>query len=211
MIAARFSPGAISESSSSHLPPSEALRAAKPVAFPPGRLSRGTMRQTTGSFPTVKTIGIVRVSRWTATVAGVPSATMMSGCRPTNSCASGPRPIGVAATPPNVHPHVAAIGPPQVRKRLRERRVATLHLRVVFVERHEHADAPHAVALLRAHRERPRRRAAESGDEWSSCNGCGHLPAPVLKPKANDTVIGMVVSSGSHNSIHGRMSARGHQ
>src|SRR6516162_8989440 len=34
---------------------------------------------------------------------------------------------------------------------------------------------------------------------------------PVLKPKANDTMIGMVVSSGSHNSIHGRMSARGHQ
>src|SRR5215467_7153000 len=34
---------------------------------------------------------------------------------------------------------------------------------------------------------------------------------PVLKPKANDTMIGMVVSSGSHNSIHGRMSARGHK
>ena len=49
------------------------------------------------------------------------------------------------------------------------------------------------------------------GDEFSSCNGGGHLPAPVLKPKANDTMIGMVVSSGSHNSIHGLMSARGHK
>jgi hypothetical protein len=35
-----------------------------------------------------KTIGIVRVSRWTATVAEVPFARMMSGCRRTNSCAS---------------------------------------------------------------------------------------------------------------------------
>jgi hypothetical protein len=40
MIAARLSPGAISESSSSHLPASEASRPAK--AFPPGRSSRGT-------------------------------------------------------------------------------------------------------------------------------------------------------------------------
>ena len=46
-------------------------------------------------------------------------------------------------------PRVAAIGPAQARKRLRERRVATLPLRIVLVEPHEHADAPHAVAPLR--------------------------------------------------------------
>ena len=74
MIAARLRPGAISESSSSHLPPSEASRPAKPVAFPPGRSSRGTMPLATGSPPVVKTIGIVRVSRWTAAVAGVEEA-----------------------------------------------------------------------------------------------------------------------------------------
>ena len=33
-IAARLSPGAISENSSSHLPPSEASKLAKPVTFP---------------------------------------------------------------------------------------------------------------------------------------------------------------------------------
>jgi hypothetical protein len=32
---------------------------------------------------------------------------------------------------------------------------------IVFVARPEHADAPHAVALLRARRERPSRRASE--------------------------------------------------
>src|SRR5262249_19892124 len=40
MIAARLSPGAISESSSSHLPPSVVSKLAKPVTFPPGWLSR---------------------------------------------------------------------------------------------------------------------------------------------------------------------------
>ena len=64
-------------------------------------------------------------------------------------------PIGVSAAPTKVHAHVAAIGPTEVRKRLRERRDATLRLRIVFVEPHEHADAPHALALLRARRERP--------------------------------------------------------
>jgi hypothetical protein len=66
-----LSPGAISESSSSHLPPSEGSKKAKPVTFPLGRSSRGTILLATGSLTLEKTIGIVRVSRWTATVAGV--------------------------------------------------------------------------------------------------------------------------------------------
>jgi hypothetical protein len=69
-MAARLSPGAISESSSSHLPPSEASKPAKPVMFPPGWLSRGTMPLATGSPVPAKTIGIVRLSRWRAAIAG---------------------------------------------------------------------------------------------------------------------------------------------
>jgi hypothetical protein len=42
-------------------------------------------------------------------------------------------PIDVIAEPTNVHPHVAAIDPTQVRKRLRERSEATLLLGIVFV------------------------------------------------------------------------------
>jgi hypothetical protein len=38
-----------------------------------------------------------------------------------------------------------------------KRKVANLPLRIAFVERYEHADAPHAVALLRIYHERPRR------------------------------------------------------
>ena len=43
MITARFRPGAISKSSSSHLPPSVASKEAKPVMFPLGRSSRATI------------------------------------------------------------------------------------------------------------------------------------------------------------------------
>jgi hypothetical protein len=77
-------------------------------------------------------------------------------------------PIDVTARPTKVHSHIAAIGPPQFRKRLRERRIATLPFRIVFVAPHEHADAPHAVALLCACRQRPRRRAAEERDELAT-------------------------------------------
>ena len=199
MIAARLSPGAISESSSSHLPPIEASRVAKPVTFPLGRSSRGTMPVATGSITPAKTIGIVRVEG--SGLRG-PACQDDVGLQADQLLRGRSYPIDVIAGITNVHPHVAPNGPAQVRKRLSECGEARLPHGIVFVERHERADAPHAVALLRSCRERPCRRAAESGDECSSCNGGGHLPAPVLKPKANDTMIGMVVSSGSHNSIH---------
>jgi hypothetical protein len=79
-------------------------------------------------------------------------------------------PNGVITAPMKVDPQVAAIGPLQLRKRLRERGEATLPLGIVFVIPHEHADAPHAVALLRACRERPSRRAAEERDEITPSN-----------------------------------------
>src|SRR6516165_2218668 len=66
--------------------------------------------------------------------------------------------IGVIALPPNFHPHVAANDPTRARKRLRECRNEGLPLTIIFVAPHEHADAPHAVALQRLRRRRPRRR-----------------------------------------------------
>jgi hypothetical protein len=58
---------------------------------------------------------------------------------------------------------------------LRERREARLHERIVFVARQEHADAPYAAALLRARRERPRRRAAEERDEIAASHEIAFL------------------------------------
>jgi len=59
-------------------------------------------------------------------------------------------PMGVTAAPPQGPSHVAAIGPTQVRKRLSECRGGRLRLGIVSIAHHEHADPPHAVALLRA-------------------------------------------------------------
>ena len=76
----------------------------------------------------------------------------------------------------------------QVRKRLRERGEVRLRLWIVFVVPHEHADAPHAVALLRARRERPHRRAAKSGDEFARSNQL-HLPQAPVAVLADDEVV----------------------
>ena len=73
-------------------------------------------------------------------------------------------PIGVTAAPTEVDPHVAANGPTKVRKRLSERREARRQRGIGFFAEHEHADAPYAVPLLCARRERPCRRAAEERD-----------------------------------------------
>src|SRR6516165_6936046 len=79
--------------------------------------------------------------------------------------------IDVTAGPTKVHAHVAAIGSTQVRKRLCERGNVSLPHGIVFDVRHEHADAPYAVALLRPRRKRPSgRRADEEGDEVAPPN-----------------------------------------
>ena len=89
---------------------------------------------------------------------------MTSGCRSSNSFADIR--IRSAGGPTNVHAQVAAIGPTQLRKSLREPGEVGFCLRIVFIERHQSTDPPHAVGLLRARRERPRsRRAAEQRDE----------------------------------------------
>jgi hypothetical protein len=70
--------------------------------------------------------------------------------------------VGVTGGPARVDPHVAAGDPAQFREALQESRQAGLSFRIVRSQIHEHADAAHAPALLRAPRAatRPRRRAA---------------------------------------------------
>jgi hypothetical protein len=86
-------------------------------------------------------------------------ARMMSGLQAHQLLGERSYPIGVTAAPTNVHPRVAAIGQTRVRKRLSERREASLLHGIVFVTPNEHADAP--VALLRPRPKGPRHRAAE--------------------------------------------------
>jgi hypothetical protein len=91
--------------------------------------------------------------------------------------------IDVSAVPPKVHPHVAAIGSTQARKRLRERRDVSLPLWIVLAAPHEHANAPYAVALLRPRRERPRCCAAESSNEFAPSKANAHLALLCLRGK----------------------------
>src|SRR5262249_39956584 len=72
--------------------------------------------------------------------------------------------VGIGRGPARVNLHVAANRPAQLRQCLQKRPDAHLRIWIVRRQGHEHADAPHAVGLLLARRERPRRRAAEQSD-----------------------------------------------
>ena len=153
MIAARLSPGAISESSASHLPPSVGSKLAKPVMFPPGgraggrcRWRRGRPRSQRRSGSSASPAGGQRLP-----VCGCYDDVGLQADQLLRECSY---PIDVTAAPPKVHPHVAAIGPTQTRKCLRERGEASLRHGIVFVARYEHADAPYSRPLLRP-RHRP--------------------------------------------------------
>src|SRR5262245_61552107 len=74
--------------------------------------------------------------------------------------------ITIARTPAVVDPHVATNAPAQLLQPVRERGGAGGSFRVLGSHAHQHADAPYALALLRARRERPcGSRAAEQRDE----------------------------------------------
>src|SRR5262245_22429623 len=73
--------------------------------------------------------------------------------------------LGIACGPAIVDAHVAAVGPAKFLQPLHERREAGLTFRIARGQRMEHAYAPYPLALLRARRERPSRRAANQLDE----------------------------------------------
>ena len=78
-------------------------------------------------------------------------------------------PLAVQHSPEVIDGDVAAGDPPGLFQSVSERSGAQLSLRVALNVLHYHCDPPHPFALLRAHRERPRRhRAAEYRDELAS-------------------------------------------
>jgi hypothetical protein len=150
MIAARLSPGGDLREQLKPTASERGFVGGKAGDVPTRAVKPGTMPLATGSATFTKTIGIVRVSRRRAVVAGVPFDKMMSGCKPTNSCTS---------------PRIRLISPPYRRRSMRTLRpsvqpksasawVSVAELRRFFVERREIADAPHPLRLLRVRRER---------------------------------------------------------
>ena len=86
---------------------------------------------------------------------------------------------GIGRGPAGVDAHVAADGPAQLRQPLQERPEAGLKFRIVRGCGQEHADAPHALGLLRARGERPRDcRTAQSTEKF---------PPPHARPQAQET------------------------
>ena len=160
--------GAISLSSSSHFAPKPYSYAMNPVALPPGRARLSTKPAPTGSGTITNTIGTVLVACSNGATAALPLARMTSGASATKSTAclrvSSASPAAQRVSIRTLRP----IGPAQLLQPLREHRDAGLPFRIVRGQRHEHADAPHPLALLRARRERPRRRAAEERDELAA-------------------------------------------
>src|SRR5262245_10941098 len=77
-------------------------------------------------------------------------------------------PIRISGAPAKFDPKIAAIGPSQLRERTPECREVRLHSRIALRIAHQHADAPHLLRLLRTRPERPRRRAADEGDELTA-------------------------------------------
>src|SRR5262245_38638549 len=104
------------------------------------------------------TIGIVRVSRLSAAVTGVPCARITSGCRATNSLAKTdarltlppPQRISIRKLGPSAQPNAASSSV----------NAKSWAFPLGSPASAQHAERPHAVGLLRARRERPRERRA---------------------------------------------------
>ena len=72
--------------------------------------------------------------------------------------------VGSAA---HLYANILAVDPTELAQALHEGRQLRLACRLYRSPVHEHADAPHSVALLRPRRYRQRRRAPEPRDELS--------------------------------------------
>ena len=87
---------------------------------------------------------------------------------------------GIGRGPADVDPDVAADGPAQLRQPLKERPDAGLKFRIIRGYGQQHADAPHALGLLRARHERPRGRRATNNTE--------KFPSPHARPLRSSIV-----------------------
>src|SRR5262249_40110247 len=206
--ATRVTRGAISLSTSSHFPLMPYSKIMKPVALPPGSARLATKPAPTGSATVTNTIGIVRVAYSNGAAVAVPVPPMRtSGARATHSAAclrmSSALAQGVSID------QVAAVAPAQLLEGLHQRREAGLSFRIVRWQVHEHADAPHPLALLRPRREWPRGgRAAEQRDELATLHSItssavASRPAGMVRPSAR-AVLRLITSSNLVDCRTGR-------
>ena len=125
--------------------------------------------------------------------------------------------------PARVDPDVAALRPAELLKSLPECGGEGLSFRGALGKRHQHADPPHPVGLLRARHQRPGRRAAEKGDEIATPHGAAAAPISTAlgvlgmpgmtayvglleigQPKPGETVV-VAAASGAVGSVVGQI------
>src|SRR5215831_2123790 len=77
-------------------------------------------------------------------------------------CCQGLQTAHIAISPPTINPNILPFGPPQALEFRRECCELSVCLRVGFTNKHQYADLPHLIRLLRAPRAatQPHRRAA---------------------------------------------------
>src|SRR5215831_16408340 len=121
--------------------------------FPPGRPKLATRPAPTGSVICRKMIGTLRVN-------GAAGGHDDVGCKGDKFARVSTITFGIPRAKTEVNSYVVAAGPAQLLQRLQERRITGLRLCIVRCQIGEQADPPHALALLRARRERPCRRCA---------------------------------------------------
>src|SRR5262245_65152447 len=132
-----------------------------PVALPPGRLTLATRPRVTGSTPAKNTIGIVEVAAFAAIAGGV--FPTIHGHLPLQKLGDQSRqPVVLAAGPSIFNGHVLTLDETDFLQPLAERGHIG-HWCAGCITRPDEADEWDG--LLRARRERPRRRAPEQRDE----------------------------------------------
>ena len=163
MIANRRRPGTTSRNSSSRLPARSVARVDRPVTLPPGRARLATRPVPTGSPATANTIGMADVACFAATTFAVPAVTMTSTLSRTNSAANSAK----RSLRPSAQRYSIATVRPSIQPSSRNRctKAAAHWLSADAVLCAQESDGRQLRQLLRARRERPRRRAAEQRDE----------------------------------------------
>jgi hypothetical protein len=104
---------------------------------------------------------------------------------------------GIAHCPAIIDAEVAAVDPAQVAQSLLKGSDPQSRLWIIGGERHEHADVPHPLRLLRPRRERPcSHRAAEQRDELAPMSLIEWRPIPASRERTPGYRIGQIQSGG---------------
>src|SRR5262245_64442799 len=171
MTASRRTPGTTSRKSSRRFPAVSGASIESPVAFPPGRAKLAIKPAPTGSPDNANTIGMTDVARWTAgrtgavvTMISTLDCTRLALLRSHRSVRCVPLPIDTRRLCCGfLSSHARVIDAPIQR--------TTGHGTKPYPGRAGQS----STRLLRTRRERPRRRAAERGQEFSSFDAACHV------------------------------------